>query len=128
MVDVGGLDLLLPRSRWGAAVDRLEAVGYGDAVSVEVVAGGGDGPPRRSVPRRRSSVRSASRGRSTGVLRVAGAACTLEPVDGAEPFAVHLLDVADPSGYHGRTGPWPVGAPLLGVRVVVIDGEGGRLA
>lgn len=125
-VQVGGAELLLPRSRWGAAVDRLEGAMYGDAVTVEVVAGGGGGPAGLSRVAIERSIRQPRA--FEGRMRVAGAACTLEPVDGSAPFAVHLLDVSDPTPFHGRSGTWLVGAPLLGVRFVLPEADRDRLA
>lgn len=126
-VQVGGAELLLPRSRWGAAVDRLEDAMYGDAVTVEVVAaGGGDGPAGLSRVAIERSVRQPRA--IEGRMRVSATACTLEPAGGSSPFAVHLLDVVDPARFHDRTGTWLVGAPLLGVRFVVPDGDGHRIA
>lgn len=127
IVQVGGAELLLPRSRWGAAVDRLEEAMFGDAVTVEVVAAaGGDGPAGLTRVAIERSVRQPRA--IDGRLRVAGAACTLEPVDGSSPFAVHLLDVVDLVRFHDRSGTWLVGAPLLGVRLVTPEGDDGRLA
>jgi hypothetical protein len=126
-VQVGGAELLLPRSRWGAAVDRLEGAMFGDPVTVEVVAGGGgDGPSGLSRVAIERTVRQPRA--IDGRMRVAGAVCTLEPVDGSTPFAVHLLDVADASRFHDRTGTWFVGAPLLGVRFVTLEGDDRRIA
>lgn len=126
MVQVRGAELLLPRSRWGAATDRLEDAMYGDAVTVEVVAGGGDGPAGLSRVAIERSVRQPRA--IDGRLQVAGAACTLEPADGSTAFAVHLLDVSDPSRFHDRIGTWLVGAPLLGVRFVTPEGGAGQIA
>ena len=117
LVEVGAVELLLPRSRWGAAVDRLEGAGYGMAVTLEVVAGA-DGT---QVTLSRLGVERSIRQPRTidGRFRALDGG-RFEPADGSAPFAARILDQLEGGigPLDGREGTWEVGAPLLGVRLI----------
>lgn len=116
LVELGSSELLLARSRYGAAADRIEESGYGDALTVEVVAGGpGDGPGLSRVGIERSLRQPRS---IAGKLRREGGGFVLVPGDGSPAFAVSVLDLRDPDGLVGRSLEWSVGAPYRGVRFV----------
>ncbi|QXC61919.1 hypothetical protein KSP35_03590 [Aquihabitans sp. G128] len=119
-VELGGAELLLARSRWGAAADQIEAMGYGDALTVEVVAdpGGGTGLSRVAIERSVRQPRAIE-----GELRRAGPDLELVPADGSPPFTVVLLDrfAVEAEALAGRSGSWAVGAPHRAVRFVVAD-------
>lgn len=116
MVELGSSELLLARSRYGAAADRIEAAGYGDALTVEVIAGGpGDGPALTRVGIERSLRQPRT---ISGRLRREGGGFVLVPDDGPPAFAVSVLDRRDPDGLAGPTRDWSVGAPYRGVRFV----------
>ena len=116
LVELGGAELPMARSRYGAAADRIEALGYGDALTVEVVAdaGGGTGLCRVAIER---SVRQPRE--IEGVLRRRGADVELVPADGSSPFVVVLLDRVASAAELDRAGTWLVGAPHRGVRFVL---------
>ena len=117
LVEIGGVELLLPRSRWGAAADRLEGASYGMAVTLEVVAGAPGSPVSLSRLGVERSVRQprAIEGRFRDLD-----GGRFEPADGSGPFAARILDrLGDGVGaLDGRQGAWEVGAPLLGVRLI----------
>lgn len=118
LVEVGGTELLLPRSRWGVAADLLADAMYGQAVTVEVVAGAPGQPvgiTRVGVER---SLRQPRLMEGTFHLADGG---RFEPADGSARFAARLLDQLDPSaGAGAAAGPaaWLVGAPFLGIRLI----------
>ena len=121
LVELGGTELLLARARYGAAADRIEALGYGDALTVEVVAdpgqSGGAGLSRVAIER---SVRQPRQ--IEGELRRRGFDLLLAPSDGSPPYPVVVLDRAEVEDLVGTVGRWFVGAPHRGVRFVVVEG------
>lgn len=121
MVELGSTEVLLPRARYGAGADRLEGAGYGDAVTVEVVADpsspGGSGLSRVGIERSLRQPRPIE-----GTLRRKGLAFELIPADGSAGFDVVLLDRFQAEGLVGRVATWSVGAPHRGVRFVLTDG------
>lgn len=123
VVEVGGVELLLPRARWGAAVDRLDDAGYGMAVTLEVVGAAPGSPP---VLSRIGVERSIRQPRTIeGCYRAAGGG-RFEPADGSTPFSAHVLDRldGDVAALEGQARRWEVGAPLLGVRLIAPVDEG----
>jgi len=54
----------------------------------------------------------------TGTLRRMGSGFVLEPADGAEPFAVFVLDRLDPDALAGTERHWLVGAPYRNLRFI----------
>lgn len=119
-VEVDGIELLLPRPRYGAAADRIEGASYGTPLTVEVVAEptapGGIGLSRIGIERSVRQPRALP-----GQIRRRGAGFELVPEGEAEPFVVILLDRADPEAFEGRAGTWMVGAPHRGLRMVLVD-------
>jgi hypothetical protein len=123
LVELGASELVLPRSRYGAASDRIEGASYGDALTVEVVADpsgpGGVGLSRVGIERSIRQPRAID-----GRLRRQGAGFELVPSDGGDPFAVVLLDRAEPEAVAGAEATWSVGAPYRDRRFVVADADG----
>jgi hypothetical protein len=123
LVELGAVELVLPRSRYGAAADRIEGASYGAALTVEVVADpsgpGGVGLSRVGIERSVRQPRAID-----GRLRRQGAGIELVPADGGDPFEVVLLDRAEPEVAAGAEGTWSVGAPYRGRRFVVADLDG----
>ncbi|CAN5429183.1 hypothetical protein BH10ACT1_BH10ACT1_16340 [soil metagenome] len=121
LVELGAVEVLLPRSRYGAASDRIEEAGYGDALTVEVVAEpgqpGGTGLSRVGIERSLRQPRAIA-----GTIRRQGLGFELVPADGAAAFAVVLLDRFAAEELVGRPGDWLVGAPHRDVRFVLVDG------
>ncbi|MGN6693070.1 MAG: hypothetical protein ACTHN0_02750 [Aquihabitans sp.] len=116
LVELGSHELLLPRSRYGAAGDRIEEAGYGTPLTVEVVAGpGGDGVGLSRVSIERSFRQPRL---MEGTLRRAGSGFVLAPGEGAQPFAVLVLDRLAPDELVGTERPWLVGAPYRDLRMV----------
>jgi hypothetical protein len=116
LVELGAIELLLPRSRYGAAADRIEEAGYGEALTVEVVAGpDGSGPGLTRVAIERSFRQPRS---IDGVLRRQGSGFLLAPDDGGDAIAVLVLDRLDSDALVGTSTTWSVGAPYRGVRLV----------
>jgi hypothetical protein len=117
LVELGTAELLLARSRWGAAADQIEAAGYGDALTVEVIAApdqpGGTALTRVGIERSFRQPRAID-----GVLHRRGNGFELRPVDGSEPFAVLVLDRLDPDALAGGERTWSVGAAHRGVRLL----------
>ncbi len=115
LLEVAGSEILLARSRWGAAADLLADAMYGQAVTVEVVAGA----PGQPVSLTRVGIeRSLRQPRLIeGRFRLTDGG-VFEPADGTAPFAARILDQLDASPFDARAGVWSVGAPLLGVRLV----------
>ncbi|MCU1369079.1 MAG: hypothetical protein JWO77_273 [Ilumatobacteraceae bacterium] len=117
LVELGTTELLLARSRFGAASDRIEAAGYGDALTVEVVeapdAPGGTALSRVGIERsiRQSRV-------IHGALHRKGSGFELRPADGSAPFAALVLDRLDPDALVGTDRPWSVGAPYRDIRMI----------
>lgn len=124
LLELGASELVLPRSRFGAASDRIEEATYGDALTVEVIADpgrpGGVGLSRIGIERSIRQPRPID-----GRLRRQGAGFELVPADGAEPIAVVLLDRADPETVVGDERTWAVGAPYRDRRFVLSDATGG---
>jgi hypothetical protein len=122
LVELGTKELLLPRSRFGAAADRIEGAGYGDALTVEVVAApdqpGGVALTRVGIERSIRQPRTME-----GVLRRQGAGFELRPSDGSPPFAAVVLDHVDPGHLLGADRSWWVGAPHRGVRLLLTPGD-----
>jgi hypothetical protein len=120
LVELGTVELLLPTARFGAAKDRIEAAGYGDALTVEVVVDasqpGGVGLGRTGIERSIRQPRAIG-----GRLRRQGAGVELVPSDGSEPFAVVVLDQLAVEALVGPERSWWVGAPYRGHRFVLGD-------
>lgn len=119
MVELGSVEVLLPRSRYGAASDRIEEAGFGDALTVEVVADagpGGIGLTRIGIERSLRQPRPIP-----GALRRQGRGLALVPDDGTGAFAVVVLDRADPDSLTGAVRTWLVGAAHRGVRFVLAE-------
>ena len=116
MVELGSTEILLARPKYGAASDRIEESGYGDPLTVEVVAApdqpGGTGLTRVGIERSFRQPRTID-----GQLRREGAGFALVPADGSTPFAVLVLDRLDPDGLVGVPRAWSVGAPYRGIRL-----------
>jgi hypothetical protein len=126
LVELGASELLLPRSRFGAAGDRIEEATYGEPLTVEVVAE--PGRPDATGLSRVGIERSVRQPRAIeGRLRRQGAGFELVPADGSEPFVVVLLDRADPEAVLGVERSWAVGAPYRDRRFVLpeVDGSAG---
>jgi hypothetical protein len=117
LIELGARELVLPRSRYGAGADRIEAAGYGEPLTVEVVAApdqpGGIALTRVGIER---AVRQPRR--IEGALQREGTGFRLAPVDGSPAFAVLVLDHLDPSSLVGITRPWEVGAPYRDLRLI----------
>lgn len=118
LVELGELELVLPRSRFGAAADLIDAASYGDPLTVEVVAEPSHKPPigltRLGIER---SVRQ-PRGIDGRIERV-GQRFVLHPDDRSPAFDVVVLDHPSPEVLHGASGRWQVGAPHRGCRLVI---------
>lgn len=117
LVELGAVELLLPRSRFGAATDQIADAGYGTALTVEVVtdAGPGSGTTLSRVGIERSTRQPRP---IDGALRRKGTGFELVPADGAPAFAVLVLDRLDPDALVGPVRSWSVGAPHRGLRLV----------
>ena len=117
MVDIGSIEIVLPRSKFGAAADRIEGSGYGDALTVEVVADpsgpGGVGLTRVGIERSLRQPRPID-----GRLERRGSGCVLTPSDGSPSFPVVVLDRSDLDAIAGGAATWLVGAPHRNVRFV----------
>lgn len=124
LVEVGGRELLLARTRWGAAADDLADASYGHPITVEVVAAGGGagGAAGGSLALTRIGVeRSLRQPRTIEATFQLTDGGVLVPLDGSDRFAARLLDEVDPGRFDGRQGSWAVGAPLLGVRLIALQ-------
>lgn len=123
LVEVKGVELLLPRSRFGAAADRIAEASYGTPLTVEVVAesgpDGGVGLSRTAIERSVRQPRPIA-----GHLRRSGSGVELVPTDGGEPLAVVLLDQPPGEALPGGARPFAVGAPYRGLRFVVLEAPG----
>lgn len=116
LVELGSTELLLARSRWGAASDRIAEAGYGDALTVEVVADpGGEGTALDRVGIERSIRQPRA---IDGTLRRQGSGFELCPADGSTAFAVIVLDRLQPDSLVGDERSWSVGAPHRAIRLV----------
>ena len=115
LVELGSVELLLPRSRFGTSDDLLGDAGYGSAVTVEVVATpeGGTALTRVGIDKSIRQPRVI-----VGTLRRSGAGFDLLPADGAERFAVVVLDRLAPDDLVGTERSWLVGAPHRGIRLI----------
>lgn len=115
LVELGSVELLLPRSRFGTSGDLLGEAGYGTAVTVEVVA-----TPEGGTALTRVGIDKSIRQPRTivGTLRRSGAGFDLVPADGAERFAVVVLDRLTPDDLVGTERPWLVGAPHRDLRLI----------
>jgi hypothetical protein len=122
LVELGSAELLLPTARFGAAKDRIEAAGHGDALTVEVIvdAGqpGGVGLSRTEIERSVRQPRAIG-----GRLRRQGAGVELVPANGGEPFAVVVLDQLAVEALVGPERSWWVGAPYRAHRFVLGDAD-----
>ncbi len=120
MVELGSTEILLPRTKYGAAADRIEEAVYGDALTVEVVAdqsrSNGIGITRVGIERSLRQPRSVD-----GRLERSGGGFQLVPSDGSEAFPVVVLDQADPDSLVGVEATWPVGAPHRGQRFAFVE-------
>jgi hypothetical protein len=116
-VEVGATERVLARTRYGAAAGRIDSMGYGDALTLEVVADpdqpGGVALSRVGIER---SIRQARE--IDGVLARSGTGFELRPADGSAAFAVVVLDVLDPGSLLGGEQRWSVGAPYRGLRLI----------
>ena len=116
-VEVGATERVLARTRYGAAAGRIDAMGYGEALTLEVVAApdqpGGVALSRVGIER---SIRQARE--IDGVLARRGAGFELRPSDGSPAFAAMVLDVLDPGPLLGGERRWSVGAPYRGLRLI----------
>ena len=117
LVELGSQELLLPRSRYGAAATQIEEAGYGLPLTVEVVDGSGPEAPlglsRVAIERSIRQPREID-----GELHQAGRGFHLAPVDGSAAFAVLVLDRLDPEALVGHPRAWSVGAPYRAVRLI----------
>jgi hypothetical protein len=115
LVELGSIELLLPRSRFGTSGDRLVEAGYGAAVTAEVVATpeGGTALTRVGIDKSVRQPRPIE-----GVLRRQGSGLELVPLDGSAAFAVLVLDRLDPDALVGPPRTWEVGAPYRGIRLI----------
>lgn len=117
LVELGAAEVLLPRARYGTAADQIEAAGYGDALTVEVVA---DAGPAGTGLSRVGIERSLRQPRPiVGRLERAGSGLALVPSDGSSTIPVVVLDVREPDALVGTEGTWSVGAPYRDLRFVV---------
>jgi hypothetical protein len=120
MVELGSSEILLPRTKYGAAADRIEEAMYGDALTVEVVADqsgpSGIGLTRVGIERSLRQPRSID-----GRLERSGSGFRLVPSDGSDPFAVVVLDQADPDALVGTNLAWHVGAPHRDQRFAFLE-------
>lgn len=120
VVEVGSRELLLPRSRFGPAVDRIEACGYGDPLTVEVVADpglkDGVGLTRLGIERSIRQPRAIE-----GTIDRDGRGFALRPADGSASFPVVLLDRFEVDHLLGAEATWLVGAPHRDRRFVLAD-------
>lgn len=120
LVELGSSELVLPRSRYGTAADRIIESGYGDALTVEVVdAPGGAGGRTLDRVAIERSIRQPRP--ITGTLRRRGSGFLLEPADGADAFAVFVLDRFEPDALASTERRWLVGAPHRGIRFIEPD-------
>jgi len=116
LVELGSIELLLPRPRYGAAADQIEAAGYGAALTVEVVAASdGSGVALTRVPIERSLRQPRA---VDGTLQRSGTGFLLVPSDGSPSFAALVLDRLAPDDLVGTERRWLVGAPHRGLRLV----------
>jgi hypothetical protein len=117
VIELGSTELLLARARWGAASDRIEEAGYGDALTVEVAAApdqpGGTALTRVGIERSIRQPRVID-----GSLHRKGSGFELRPADGSTPFAAVVLDRLDPDSLTGRERAWSVGAPHRDLRLI----------
>lgn len=124
LVELGSTEVLLPRARYGAAGDRIEELGYGDPLTVEVVADpsqpGGTSLSRVAIERSVRQPRPVD-----GELRRSDAGVVVVPADGSVPIPVVLLDrsTIDVGLLVGTVDRWWVGAPHRDVRFVVLDDD-----
>lgn len=122
LVELGAAELLLPRSKYASATDRIEEMGYGDALTVEVVADpgqpGGAGLSRVGIERSVRQPRPIE-----GELRRDDAGVLLAPSDGSASIPVVLLDrgAVEVGLLVGTSDQWMVGAPHRDRRFVVLD-------
>ena len=122
MVELGATEVLLARSRFGAAADQIEGAGYGDPLTVEVVADatspGAIGLSRVGIERSLRQPRSMS-----GRLARDGAAFTLVSLDGVPPLVVFPLDRFTSEPLDPSVDRWLVGAVYRDRRFVLPDGS-----
>lgn len=120
VVELGDDEVLLPRTRYGTAADHIEGVGYGDVLTVEVVADpgrpGGIGLSRIGIERSLRQPRTIA-----GIVRRRDAGLELAASDGAAPFAVVILDHQDVEGIVATTRRWLVGASYRDLRFLLLD-------
>lgn len=116
-IELGSTELLLPRSRWGAASDRIAEATYGTAVTVEIIEApdqaGGTALSRVALDR---SIRQPRR--MDGQLRRRGSGFELVPADGSSAFRALVLDRLDPDSLVGGPRSWLVGALYRDLRLV----------
>lgn len=121
VVELGAREMLLPRTRYGTAADHIEGVGYGDALTVEVVADpgrpGGIGLSRIGIERSLRQPRAIE-----GIVRRCGAVLELAASDGVAPVAVVIVDQQDVEGLLGTTRRWLVGSSFRDLRFLLVDG------
>ena len=126
MVELGATEVLLARSRFGAAADQIEAAGYGDPLTVEVVADaaspGGIALSRVGIERSLRQPRAMG-----GRLARDGAAFTLVPLDGAPPLVVFPLDRLASAPLDPAVDRWLVGAVYRDRRFVLPDESQGAI-
>lgn len=116
-LDLGGVDVVLERVRYGAA-SWIDDATYGTPLTVEVVEGrmGAVGPAvsRVGVERALRQPRSIA-----GTLGRSGGAWALVPSDGAAALPALVIDRLHLDDLDGRSGTWSVGAVHRGVRLVL---------
>lgn len=128
LIELGSTEMLLARNRWGAASDRIEAAGYGDALTVEVIAA--PDQPAGTALTRVGIERSFRQPRTIdGALHRQGGGFELRPADGSAAFAALVRDRLDPDSLVGEERSWAVGARHRDVRLIEpVGGPDGHLA